>query len=252
MAAIHRRAKTRIRSQPDQPEFSALAATRAATTIVFDLDGTLIDTAPDLIAATNHALASLGRAPADAATLRNAVSHGALAMIRAGIGEDASDWEEERLYPLLPIFLTHYEANIAATSRPFDGLLTTLDVLDDCGYRLAVCTNKQETLARRLLEELGIAARFSAIAGRDTFSVYKPDPGHLTMTVVKAGGDPSRAVMVGDSGVDVTTARNAKLPVVGVSFGYSDPPVATFGPDALIDHYDALPLTLLRIKGSWM
>ncbi|MBX9926579.1 MAG: HAD-IA family hydrolase, partial [Hyphomicrobiaceae bacterium] len=206
---------------------------RAATTIVFDLDGTLIDTAPDLIAATNHTLASVGRPPAGMDLLRNAVSHGALAMIRAGIGPDADAWEEERLYPLLPTFLTHYEANIAATSRPFDGLLDTLDTLDDAGYRLAVCTNKQERHAVRLLEALGLADRFAAIAGRDTFPVYKPDPGHLTSTVDKAGGDPRRAVMVGDSGTDVATAKNAGLPVVAVSFGYSDPPVATFGPDAL-------------------
>lgn len=228
------------------------AARPPVRTLVFDLDGTLVDTAPDLIAATNHTLASLGRPHADSAALRNAVSHGALAMIRTGIGDDARDWPEEQLYPLLTTFLAHYEDNIAANSRPFDGLIETLDALDDAGYRLAVCTNKQERLARRLLDELGLSARFAVIAGRDTFPVYKPDPGHLTMTVEKAGGQIAHAVMIGDSGVDVATAKNAGVPVVAVSFGYSDPPVATFAPDALIDHYDALPLALVRLKGSWL
>lgn len=225
---------------------------RSVTTLVFDLDGTLVDTAPDLIAATNHTLATLGRPPADPGLLRNTVSHGALAMIRTGIGVDASGWPEDRLYPLLDTFLAHYEANIAAASRPFPGLHDTLDALDDAGYRFAVCTNKTERLAVRLLSDLGMVQRFATIAGRDTFPHYKPDPRHLTLTIEKAGGDPRKAVMIGDSKVDLETGRAASVPVVGVSFGYSDPPLATFSPDALIEHFEALPLALLRIKGSFL
>ncbi len=209
-------------------------------TLVFDLDGTLVDTAPDLIAATRFTVAGLGAACAGDDVLRPMVSHGALAMIRAGLGPVAHDWPEERFYPLLPTFLAYYEANIAVHSRPFPGLDDALDRLSAAGHRLAVCTNKQHSLASKLLGELGLASRFPVVAGRDTFPVYKPDPGHLTSTVLKAGGNPAHAIMIGDSGVDVATARNAGLPVIAVDFGYSDPPVATHDPDILIGHYDQL------------
>jgi phosphoglycolate phosphatase len=217
-----------------------MALSTTQITLVFDLDGTLVDTAPDLIAATNHTLASLGRPAAPAELVRPMVSYGALAMIRTGIGAEAADWPEERLYPLLTTFIAHYEANIAATSRPFPGLLDALDTLAAAGHTLAVCTNKRERLALALLDELGLTSRFATIAGRDTFPVFKPDPGHLLGTIARCGGCPTRAVMIGDSGVDIAAARNAEVPVIGVSFGYSDPPVASHAPDALIDHYDEL------------
>jgi phosphoglycolate phosphatase len=219
----------------------------APLTLVFDLDGTLVDTAPDLIAATNHVLAGLGRPLATDIALRAQVSHGALAMIRAGIGPEAADWPETRLYPLFDQFIAYYKANIAAHSRPFPGLIAALDRCEAEGHVFAVCTNKQEALARQLLADLDMTDRFKAIAGRDTFAVCKPDPGHLTATIAAAGGDPRRAVMVGDSGVDVATAHAAGIPVIAVSFGYSDPPVAAFAPTALIDHYDAFEAALARI-----
>ena len=215
-------------------------------TLVFDLDGTLIDTAPDLIAATNHVLQSLGRPHAGECVLRPQVSHGALAMIRAGIGPEAHGWPEERLYPLFEAFITYYKANIAMHSRPFPGLIAALDRCDAAGHTFAVCTNKQESLARQLLADLGMTSRFKMIAGRDTFAVCKPDPRHLTATIAAAGGDPRRAVMAGDSGVDVATAKAAGIPIVAVSFGYSEPPVGTFGPTVLIDHFDAFDAALTR------
>ena len=207
-------------------------------TLVFDLDGTLVDTAPDLIVATNHVMSALKLPPADEAVLRAQVSHGALAMIRAGIGAEAADWPEARLYPLFDRFITYYKANISAHSRPFPGLMAALDRCEAHGHTLAVCTNKQESLARQLLDDLAMTPRFKAIAGRDTFPVCKPDPGHLTATIAAAGGNPSRAVMVGDSGVDVATAKAAGIPVIAVSFGYSEPAVATFSPTIVIDHFD--------------
>lgn len=161
-------------------------------------------------------------------------------MLRTGLGPVARDWPEERLYPMLTTFLAFYEENIATHSRPFAGLSDALDELEAAGHRLAVCTNKQERLALKLLGALDLTRRFSAIAGRDTFNAYKPDPLHLSKTIELAGGVASQAIMIGDSVIDVTTARNAGVPVVAVSFGYSDPPVATFAPDAIIDHYDAL------------
>ena len=219
-------------------------------TLVFDLDGTLVDTAPDLIAAANHVMASLGRPPGDPATLRPAASHGALAMIRAAIGPEATAWPEDQLYPLFDAFIAHYDANIALHSRPYPGLIAALDRATAHGHTLAVCTNKREHLARKLLTELGLVDRFAAIAGRDTFPVYKPDPIHLTSTIAAASGVPHHAVMIGDSGVDVATAKAANIPVIAVSFGYSDPHVATFAPDHLIHHYDELHAKLAELTTS--
>jgi phosphoglycolate phosphatase len=208
-----------------------------ATTIVFDLDGTLVDTAPDLTHALNYALARQGQPPVSAETVRSLVGMGALVMIeeglrRAGVTAD--------LQSMLGDFLVHYEANIAAESRPFPGAIEVLDRLRDEGATLAVCTNKRESLSRRLLQALELEGYFSAIAGRDTFPVAKPDPGHLTGTIKLAGGDPSRAVMIGDSDIDVRTAKAASVPVVLVSFGYAANKVEGQAPEAVIDHFDEL------------
>ena len=216
-------------------------------TLVFDLDGTLVDTAPDLIAATNHVMREAGRPLGDPKVLLPKVSHGALAMIKAAIGPECEAWPEERLYPLFDQFIAYYQANICVESRPFPGMIEVLDRADAAGHILAVCTNKRESLARDLLGTLSLAQRFAAIAGRDTFPVFKPDPGHLTATIAAAGGTATRAVMVGDSGVDVATAKAAGIPVIAVSFGYSDPPVATFEPDALIGQYGEFNASLDKL-----
>jgi phosphoglycolate phosphatase len=115
------------------------------------------------------------------------------------------------------------------------------------GGRLAVCTNKVERLSKRLLHEVGLAAKFAAVAGRDTFAVFKPAPAHLFGTIAMAGGQADRAVMVGDSEVDIATAAAAKVPSIGVTFGYTPHPIAQFGPDALIDHYREFPAALERV-----
>lgn len=211
------------------------------TTIVFDLDGTLIDTAPDLAGAVNHVLAGLGHAPVPALAIRAEVSHGAKAMLRKAAmlaGATMSDADLDRLYQaeLLPF----YADNIAVESRPFPGLLAAIDAIERAGARLAVCTNKGEGLSRKLLTELDLAHRFAAIAGRDTFAVMKPHPDHLLGAIRAGGGDPARAVMVGDSTTDVRAARAAGVPVIGVSFGYLDVPVSDLGADRLIGHYDEL------------
>lgn len=221
--------------------------TNAPLTLVYDLDGTLVDTAPDLIAATNVVLAGMGRPAASPAILRPQVSHGALAMIRAGIGPEAADWPETELYPLFDQFIAYYHANIAVESRPFPGMIASLDRAQAAGHTLAICTNKREVLARQLLEGLGLAERFAFIAGRDTFPVYKPDPMHLLATIEKANGTRCHAVMVGDSNVDIATAKAASIPVIAVSFGYCEPPVAHFAPDTIIDHYDDFDAALAEV-----
>lgn len=225
-----------------------LTTPAAPLTLVFDLDGTLVDTAPDLIAAANHVMGQLSLPPASAEILRPQVSHGALAMIKAALGPAASAWPEEQLYPLFDEFIAYYQAHIAVESRPFPGLIAALDRAQARGHTLAVCTNKQEALARQLLESLGLEARFAAIAGRDTFAVFKPHPDHLLETIRLSGGTAARAVMIGDSGVDIATAKAALVPVIAVSFGYSDPPVADFAPDHVIDHYDTFDAALAALS----
>lgn len=206
-------------------------------TIVFDLDGTLVDTAPDLTNALNDVLTRRGHAPISADTIRACVSHGARIMIEEGLRRAGADDDVDQM---LAEFLVHYEANIARESRPFPGVVAALESLAAQGARLAVCTNKREHLSRRLLQALQLEGYFRAIAGRDTFAVSKPDPGHLTGVIALAGGKPSRALMVGDSEIDIRTARSASVPVILVSFGYAPFPLDGFAPEAVIDHFDEL------------
>ena len=216
-------------------------------TIVFDLDGTLVDTAPDLMSATNHALGLAGLEPVTLGELRPFIGRGSKAMIEAGLvlrGKRVADEESRRLHDA---FLAFYAANVAVGSRPFEGVPELLDQLLAAGARLAVCTNKYADLSRLLLQELGLAACFAAIAGRDTFAVCKPDPGHLTGTIAMVGGRAERAVMVGDSEVDIATAMAAKVPSVGVTFGYTTRPVRELGPTAVIDHFRELPAALAKV-----
>ena len=206
-------------------------------TIVFDLDGTLVDTAPDLTNALNEVLTRRGHASVPAEIIRSAVGLGARAMIEEGLRQaDANDDVDG----MLAEFLAHYEENIAAESRPFPGAVTSLETLKSAGARLAVCTNKREHLTRKLLATLSLERYFQGIAGRDTFAVAKPDPGHLTQVIALAGGELTRAIMVGDSEVDLRTARGASVPVVLVSFGYAPAPLHEFAPDAVIDYFDEL------------
>jgi phosphoglycolate phosphatase len=226
------------------------------TTIVFDLDGTVVDTAPDLAAATNHALGLIGLEPVTVAELHPFIGHGSKAMIEAGLrfrGTAASGAEVMRLHDA---FLAFYAANIAVDSRPFEGVPELLDHLLAAGARLAVCTNKLEGLSKALLQALGLATRFGAIAGGDTLAVRKPAPGHLTGVIAMAGGRADRAVMVGDSEVDFATAAAAGVPAIGVTFGYTPRPVRELAPQlgvgAVIDHYrefmPALEQVLARVR----
>jgi phosphoglycolate phosphatase len=217
-------------------------------TIAFDLDGTLVETAPDLIHATNHVLGLIGEAPVPSADVRPSISFGGRAMIVKALEIRRARLSETEIDGLLEHFLAHYAANIAVDSRPFPGLEAALDRLSATGARLVVCTNKREGMSRLLLETLGLAHRFAAIAGRDTFPFYKPHPDHLTGAIRLAGGNPRRGIMVGDSNTDVLTARAADLPVIGVSFGYTDVPMHELRPDALLDHYDDLVAAIERVK----
>lgn len=216
-------------------------------TVVFDLDGTLVDTAPDLAGATNHVLGLMGLEPISVAQLRGFISHGSRVMIDAGLRFYGRSVTESELNGLHEKFLAFYADNVAIASRPFEGLVEVLDALSAAGARLAVCTNKVEGLSKLLLRELDLDGRFAAIAGRDTFDVFKPAPGHLTRTIELAGGDPGRAVMVGDSEVDIATAAAANVPSIAVTFGYTPRHVREFNPGIFIDHYREFLPALERV-----
>jgi phosphoglycolate phosphatase len=216
-------------------------------TIVFDLDGTLVDTAPDLVRSTNHAIAKVGLAPVAAEIIRPTVSHGARAMIVHALEIHGRTIENGQVDELLDVFLDFYARNIAVESRPYPDSPAVLKRLRGKGVRLAVCTNKREGLSRKLLSELGLLPLFDAVVGRDTLPVHKPDPGHLIGTVILADGDLGRAIMVGDSEVDVRTAKAAGIPVVGVSFGYTVKPVKSLEPEGVIDHYRDLESEVRRL-----
>jgi phosphoglycolate phosphatase len=209
-------------------------------TLVLDLDGTLVDTASDLVATLNFILRREGATPLDFTVARGMVGHGARAMLEAGLAASRLDASPRRVELLFDQFVAYYVEHIADTSRPFPGTLDALDRFAAAGWTLAVCTNKLESLSRVLLGRLGIADRFKVIAGQDTYGVRKPDPRHLTETIRSAGGAPARSIMVGDSEIDIATAKAAGVPVVGVSFGYSLVPLAEFHPERIIDDYGAL------------
>jgi len=206
-------------------------------TIVFDLDGTLVDTAPDLAAAANHVFGLIGLPPVTPAELHPMISRGSRAMIEEGLRLHGVAKTPDEVGRLHELFFPYYADNIAVLSRPFEGIPVLLDGLLRAGARLAVCTNKLEGLSRSLLRQLALHERFAAIAGRDTFDVFKPAPGHLTRTIDMAGGRLDRAVMVGDSEVDIATAAAAGVPSIGVTFGYTSVPVRDLKPTAAIDHY---------------
>jgi phosphoglycolate phosphatase len=222
----------------------------AGATIVFDLDGTLVDTAPDLAAAANHVFGLIGLAPIDLDALRPLIGHGARAMIEAGLrlhGVAKTTGEVDELFHR---FVPYYADNIAVGSRPFDGIPALLDALLAGGARLAVCTNKLEDLSLSLLQQLALADRFAAVAGRDTFDVCKPAAGHLLRTIAMAGGWAERSVMVGDSEVDIATAAAAGVPSIAVTFGYTTVSVRELGPTAVIDHYRDFMPALGKVLGG--
>jgi phosphoglycolate phosphatase len=209
--------------------------------IVFDLDGTLIDTAPDLVETLNVIFAREGFAPLPYEMARNFVGGGAKAMISRGLATHHHAPSPEKLEKLFVDFIAYYSEHIADRSQPFPGLLDALDNLAARGCRFAICTNKLEVLSLRLLDELKLSGRFLAICGQDTFGVQKPDPEILRRTVTAAGGTLDRSVMIGDSITDIRTARAAGVPVIAVNFGYSERPIAEFNPDRVIGHFSELP-----------
>jgi phosphoglycolate phosphatase len=220
--------------------FSELRMTPAPT-VVFDLDGTLVDTAPDLVATLNAIFAGEGLPPVPFEAARNMVGGGARALIERGLAAQGRIRLASDIDRLVSQFIDRYAAHIADQSRAFPGVEAALSELKRRGYWLAVCTNKLEWLSIRLLEALGLAHRFAAVCGADTFRVAKPDAAILRGTVERAGGRPDAAIMVGDSATDIQAARAAGIPVIAVDFGYSETPVIELGPDLIVSSFERLP-----------
>ncbi|NDW06961.1 HAD-IA family hydrolase [Jiella pacifica] len=192
-----------------------------APLVIFDLDGTLVDTAPDLAAALNHCLGADGHEADALEVVRPHAGHGARAMLAAAYQRRGKVLTEPDMLDALDRFLGHYEAHIADASRPYPHVVAAMDDLAAAGFALAVCTNKREGLARLLLDTLGLSPRFAAICGADTVPNRKPHPGHIEETITRAGGSSAKAVMVGDSAADIDAADAAGVPSVLVDFGYA-------------------------------
>ena len=213
--------------------------------LIFDLDGTLVDTAPDLIQATNHVLQSIGRRPVSYQEFRGFVGHGAMNLIERGTLATGSAIDGETLKRLHRNFLDYYGENISAHSEVFEGIPALLANAKSHGLKMGVCTNKVEGLSHKLLDELGLAKWFEAVVGGDTLPIMKPDPAPYREVAKRLGVDATRTMMFGDSETDIRTAQNTGVPVIAVTFGYTAQPVEMFNPTHVINHYDeAWPIVL--------
>lgn len=207
---------------------------------VFDLDGTLVSSAEDLIATLNAILNSEGLAPVDVAPFRKWVGFGAKRLMDKGFQSHGITKTPDQLDALLPRFLDHYEANMTVHTRLFDGALEAMESLKADGWSLSVCTNKSTRLTLPLLDQLGISSLFSSVVAGDTFSKAKPHAEPLLGAIDRAGGTAAGSVMIGDTATDIDAAKAAGVPVVVVDFGYSPEPVAGLGPDRVISHFREL------------
>lgn len=213
--------------------------------VVFDLDGTLVDTGPDLTAALNHVLGRMGRQSVTESAVRDMVGLGAAKLLERGLAATGGG-TSEMVQAGLADFLAFYAENICVHSQPYAGVEQALDHLAELGCRAAICTNKPEAMSIALISALGWSGRFVANLGGDSLAVRKPDPMHLNETIARAGG--GRVAFVGDSIVDVMTARAASVPIVTVSFGFADRPASELGGDILIHHFDELVPALAGLQ----
>ena len=219
--------------------------------LVFDLDGTLVDSIRDIVPALNRTIALDGLPPIIQSEFVYAISQGARRMIELAFHSNKRPLSKFRQQELFSIFLENYEAHIADETIFFDGVLGALDELADENWRFAICTNKHERVARKLLKELGEINRFPVVTGGDSFSFKKPDPAHILETIKLAGGVPSRSIMVGDSVNDITAAKAANIPAIAVDFGYTDIPVSEMNPDVIISHFNDLPKIANTLLSQW-
>ena len=216
--------------------------------LVFDLDGTLVDSVPDLTNTLNKVLRERGYAPLTRAEVAPMVGDGVPALVARGFAARGGDDAEAA--EALPRYIQIYEANATALTRPYPGVRETLSELRRRGYRTAVCTNKLQQATMVVLEGLDLAGLFDGVAGGDRYPVRKPDPGHLLGLISELGGSAGHAVMIGDSENDAAVAHAASVPLVLMRYGYARVAPETLGADAVLDHFDELPATLERLGFS--
>lgn len=215
--------------------------------VVFDLDGTLVHTAPDLVASLNFALGVHGHSAIDYKELAPFAGTGGRGMLQRYCGLRGQTFSEAEIASIISTFLENYKDKIPGTSLVYEGAIEFVRALREADFKTAICTNKPQHLADLLLAKMEIAPLFDAICGADYFAFRKPDPRHLLETIAAAGGDPARAVMFGDSQTDFDTANAAGIPVVGVTFGYSPEPLANFKITKLISHYREINVTEVNV-----
>ncbi|MGI9371170.1 MAG: phosphoglycolate phosphatase [Hyphomicrobiales bacterium] len=210
--------------------------------VIFDLDGTLVESAPDLAATANELLRRRGRDEVSLDQIRHMVGKGARALMSEAMKATGEEATTQELDEMLREFLQYYGAHIADSSHTFPGAIETLEQLKSEGCLLAVCTNKFEGLSRKLLEALSVLHYFDDVVGSDTLFVRKPNPGHILGTLERIGGTPENAVMIGDSANDIDAAKAANVKSVAVTFGYTDKPAGELGADAVISKFpDLIP-----------
>ena len=217
-------------------------------TILFDLDGTLVDTAPDLLGALNHVLTDMTLAPVSLDAVAEMIGHGARAMIETGLKTQGAVLSATEMDAAFERFIAYYVDHIADHSRPFEGAVEALAALREAGATLTVCTNKRQDLSERLIGALGLSHQFDVIFGADRATNRKPHADHVFETLAAAGGDPARALFVGDSRTDERAARNAGLPFVFVTFGYEAETVEDIAADVAISHYTQLVSALSDLR----
>ena len=220
-------------------------------TVIFDLDGTLVDSAPDLADALDTVLVEQGLAPVGLAGTRALIGHGIAALVRGALIQRGCNPGEAEFSAVLERFLHLYGGQLSAKTQAYPGVGQALSALRHAGWRLVVCTNKREDFSRRILEDLGLLPEFDVIAGPDTFGVAKPDPAHLTRTLPQASPGPHLAIVVGDSAVDVAAARAAGLPVIAVAWGYARRPAFELGADEVVDNFEQVPATVEKLARSY-
>lgn len=209
--------------------------------LLFDLDGTLVDTAPDLTAALNHVLDISALEPVTVNFIGCYVGFGARVMIEKAMAHHKRSLTQAEMDAAHKAFLAYYEDNICVESQAYDGVVSVLENYRECDTRLAVCTNKPQALSLQLLEALDILKYFHVVCGSDSVSNRKPHPAHITETIERAEGHIANSVMIGDSSADIDAARAVGIPVIGMSYGYSPVPVADLKPDMVLHNFADLP-----------
>jgi phosphoglycolate phosphatase len=217
-------------------------------TVIFDLDGTLADTSGDLIAAANACFRAMGAGDIlDPAADAGTALRGGRAMLRLGMQRLDRAGEEMTIDRYYPVLLEAYRAAIDVHTVLYPGAMAAVEALKRKGYGVGICTNKPEALAELLLQRLAVRDAFASMIGADTLAVRKPDPEPLFEAARRAGGDPRRCVLIGDSDTDRNTARAAGVPSVLVTFGPAGGDMAALAPEALLHRYDDLPQIVDRL-----